>query len=148
VGWIGELVYGFLRAFLPWMFSGQESHTTSEVVGLEDLDYSNLSGTENLSARDLPPLGVILALTLILCMSGCTLGGAKVQHATVFVEPGGVARIGTDKKLPIVAKDSAGADVYEERNVGGMVVMPVSVYRELRDNWEKRPVEKKPAEKE
>ena len=143
MGWLEAAVCGLLRALLPWFFSGEESHTTSEIIGLEDLDYKHLSGTENLSARDLPPLGVILALTLILCMSGCTLGGAKVQHATVFVEPGGVARIGTDKKLPVVAKDDKGADVYEERNVGGMVVKPKSVYNELREAWLKQQAEKK-----
>lgn len=77
---------------------------------------------------------VVCALAML---AGCAFGGARVENKTVFVEPGGVVRIATDRKLPIVAKDDKGQDVYEERSVGGMVVVPVSTYRELREEWVK-----------
>lgn len=41
-GILGGLLYGFLRAFLPWFFSGSRTETTLHVVGLADLDRKNM----------------------------------------------------------------------------------------------------------
>lgn len=135
MSFIIDIFLKLLANLLPWIFSGEEKHTVSSVAGLADLDRKNITGVGGLSARDLPSLCVFAIF--ITYLSGCAFGGSKVEDRTVFVEAGAVCRIATDKKIPVVAKDDAGKDIYEERNVGGMIVTPVSVYRELRENWVK-----------
>jgi hypothetical protein len=136
MGWIGELVYGFLRAFLPFFFSGEEKTTVEHIVGLEDLDESTLTGVKDI----VPPL--VVALTLLLGLSGCALGGARTEYRIVLCEPGSVVEIATDRKLPVVATQADGTKVVGERNMAGTVAMPLSVYRELREAWAKQQEER------
>jgi hypothetical protein len=38
MAWVGELVYAFLRAVLPWLFSGETTTVIKEASGLKDMD--------------------------------------------------------------------------------------------------------------
>lgn len=89
------------------------------------------------------------ALTALLTQSGCTIamGGAKETNNFVFVEPGAVCRVATDDKIKVYAETADGKQVIAEKNIAGMYVMPASVYKELKENWDKTHPVAKPAAK-
>lgn len=84
-------------------------------------------------------LALIGMVIVLLAQSGCTvaMGGSKVTEETVFVEPGGVARVATDQKIKVFTTTDDGKQIVTEKNIGGFYVMPSSVYMELKENWDK-----------
>lgn len=93
---------------------------------------------------------IMLALFMfvsLLTQSGCAiaLGGAKVTNEVVFVEPGGVVRIATDKPIKIFTTTADKTQVVVEKSIAGMYVMPESVYLKLTQEWEKNHPATKPA---
>jgi len=75
----------------------------------------------------------LLTVCLLVLLASC--GGSKTEQNTVFVEAGSVARVATDKPQPVAVKDSTGKDHVENRNIGGMIVMPKTNYDELRRGY-------------
>ncbi len=65
----------------------------------------------------------------------CGCAGSHIEQNTVFIESGATARVATDKPMPVTVKDAAGKDHVENRNIGGMIVMPKSVYDEVRRGY-------------
>lgn len=125
---IYQLLYAFLRAFLPWFFSGSESTKVTNTVGLKDMDKKTLSGTNGLTAKDLPALAVLGAL--LLC-GGCALGGSHIEHQYHLVEPGDVVECVSGK----VKVRNPGTHDVGDHDAAGKVIMPKSVYRQLRAEW-------------
>lgn len=124
--WLGELVFQILRAFFPWLSSGSSSTKVETVPGLQGLDRKSLTGTDGLTLKDLPGLSVLLCL---LFLPGCFGSQTVVKYK--LVEPGAVAEsVGGKVKVR-----SPGSDDVGEVESAGMVLMPKSVYRGLRDNW-------------
>jgi len=134
MAWVSELIYGFLRAFLPWFFSGETTTKVRTHAGLADMDREYVSGTNGLSAKDLPAL--LLAGGCLFWLSGCAFGGAKVEHTYHLVEPGAVVEAVAGK----VKVRAPGTDAVGDYDPIGKVIMPKSVYREMRAAWiEKHP---------
>ena len=121
-----EFITAILRAVLPWLFSGE---TTSRVEHLPGLPALNIKRSRAVSLRDLPAL--CAALALLLALNGCAFGGAKETQTVIFVEPGQVVEIATDSKIPV----SADGRTVTQKNIGGCVAMPKSVYRAMREAW-------------
>jgi hypothetical protein len=85
------------------------------------------------------------AVLLMLGLSGCALGGAKVEIRYKLVEPGDVVEIVDGKPMePFQAKKNGDVQVRVSgsNDVGpidpvGKVMMPKSTYRMFRAEWEK-----------
>lgn len=121
MGAIGQLLFWILSAVLPWLFSGETKAKVTNHAGLEDMD--NLSGTKDLTAAALP---VLMALCCLL-LSGC----ARETHHYHLVEPGAVVEAVEGK----VKVRSPGTDAVGDYDPVGKVIMPKSVYRQLREEW-------------
>ena len=125
-----DIILKVLATLLPWIFSGQETTKVTTQPGLEGMDRASLSGTKDLNPRDLPALAMVFG-TILLGLGGCAFGGAQVVHHYKLVEPGGVVEA-VDGKVKV---RSPGTDDVGEISAAGHVLMPKSVYRELRQEW-------------
>lgn len=119
---LGEVIYGILRFLLPWLCSGEEKTSVESHAGLEGMDRKG----KPLSAGDLP---ILIALACVLALPGCM--GTVVEHHYHLVEPGGVVEVVEGK----VKVRSAGTSDVGEYDPVGKVLMPKSVYEELRAAW-------------
>lgn len=78
---------------------------------------------------------VVAALLLLPSCDAVFGGGRNVTSEHIFVEPGGEARVATDKKIPITTTDEKGGQHFEEKNLGGMYVVPGTTLKKLNDYW-------------
>jgi hypothetical protein len=132
---------GIIPALLQWLFSGtvtkQVAHTDDQLAQ-RGLDQKTLTG--------IPPklcvlLGFILAGYVSLYCCGCSVvkvdfGQTKSNVYLALAEPADVAIITCTDSLPVIVTTKAGAvttQVQSAYNCAGMVALPKSVYRALRE---------------
>jgi hypothetical protein len=72
-------------------------------------------------------------------LTGCAFGGAKETNSIVMCEPGSIVEVATDEKIPVITNPGAEPkdQVVAKKNCAGMVLVPKSVYREMRACWVK-----------
>lgn len=124
-GWIKPLLEGLL----PFLFSGEkkEGVKTHEGAG-GGLDRKPGNPDKGLKPSDLPPL--TLAFCLVLGLSGCF--GTQRTHTYHMIEPGAVVEVVAGK----VAVRSPGTDDVDQKyDPVGKVLLPKSIYNELREAW-------------
>lgn len=126
-GWITAI----LNSLLPWLFSGKTETKVETHEGLKDMDLKPGEPDKKLTAKDLPPLMLLGALALAL--SGCAFGGGTDTHHYHLVEPGAVVEV-IDLKGTCRVR-SPGTNEVGVYDPVGKVLMPKSVYREMRQAW-------------
>jgi len=140
---IAAILAALIPALLGWFFSGSTTTKVETTPGLEGLDRKSLSGNGDLTLKDLP--NICLLGAVLLGLSGCALGGARVEIKHKLVEPGDVVEIVDGKPMkPYQAEKNGdvqvrvpGSDDVGPVDPAGMVMMPRSTYRLLRADWEK-----------
>ncbi len=131
---IGDIIYGFLRAFLPWFFSGEKSTVVKRVAGLDDLRPNTITGTRLLE-KSLPAM-----LVAIIVLPGCMqIGGKETVHEVIMSEPGSVVEIADDRPIRIIVKTPDGKEVVTTKRLAGQVSQPKTIYRRLREHYVENP---------
>jgi hypothetical protein len=130
---IATIIAALVPALLAWFFSGSTTTKVENTQGLEGMDRKSLSGTGDLTLKDLPNICLMGAVLLMLGLSGCAFGGSKVEVRYKLVEPGDVVECVEGR----VKVRTPGSDDVGEIESAGNVQMPKSVYRQLRENWVK-----------
>lgn len=125
-GWIEPL----LKALLPWFFSGSETTTSTNTEGLKNADRKPGQADKRLRAEDLPKLALFAALSL--CLTGCVFGGTNIVHKYHSVEPGDVVEV-VDGKVQV--KDPKHPDEVGSYDPIGKVLLPKSIYSDMRQAW-------------
>ena len=69
----------------------------------------------------------------LVFLTGCM--GTQTTHDIVIAEPGAVVIIAQDKKIRVSAKRDDGKEVVTEKNLAGMVAVPITTYREMREAY-------------
>lgn len=70
-------------------------------------------------------------LLTVLCSSIIGCMGQQEKNNVVFVYPGGVVTIATDKQIHILAVGKDGKEYFADKSLAGFVAMPRAVYDKM-----------------